>query len=203
MVYEFKKDKFSIAKKAISKELANFCYDYFLLKRMVAGYLFEYNVSSPQQGLWGTWNDPQVPNTYSCYGDLAMETLLKKVKPVMEKHTKLKLVETYAYARIYKKGDILHKHKDRESCEISTTLNLGGDNREIVLNNGKKDIKINLTPGDMLIYRGCELLHWRDAFKGENCAQVFLHYNNIKTVGEKNKYDGRPCLGLPSYAKSS
>jgi hypothetical protein len=39
----------------------------------------------------------------------------------MEKHTKLKLIPTYSYARIYKKGDVLHRHKDRFSCEISTT----------------------------------------------------------------------------------
>ena len=28
---------------------------------------------------------------------------------------------------LYKQGDELKRHKDRPSCEISTTLNLGGD----------------------------------------------------------------------------
>ena len=57
----------------------------------------------------------------------------------MEKHTGLKLSETYSYARIYKKGDVLHRHKDRYSCEIST-LNLGGDDWPIYLDpTGKKD----------------------------------------------------------------
>ena len=40
----------------------------------------------------------------------------------MEKETGLSLYPTYAYARIYKKA---HRHKDRFSCEISTTMNLG------------------------------------------------------------------------------
>ncbi len=44
----------------------------------------------------------------------------------MEKETSLKLNPNYSYARIYKKGDVLHKHKDRFSCEISTTMHLGG-----------------------------------------------------------------------------
>ena len=45
--------------------------------------------------------------------------------PIMEKKTGLKLHPTYSYARIYKAGDImLKRHKDRFSCEISTTLNL-------------------------------------------------------------------------------
>ena len=45
----------------------------------------------------------------------------------MEKETGLSLYPTYVYVRIYKKGDILHRHKDEFSCEISTTMNLGGD----------------------------------------------------------------------------
>jgi hypothetical protein len=201
MAYEFKKDKFTIVKKAISKELAKFCFDYFILKRTVATHLFKHGISSPQQCLWGTWEDPQVPNTYSCYGDIAMETLLKYIKPIMEKVTKLKLVETYSYARVYKKGDILERHKDRPSCEVSNTLNLGGDLWDIFLKSSNKEHKIRLSPGDMLVYSGCELEHWREPFKGKDCAQVFLHYNNIKTMGIKNKFDGRPDLGLPSYAK--
>jgi hypothetical protein len=136
-----------------------------------------------------------------------METLLVKVMPIMEKVTKLKLNPNYSYARIYKKGDILHRHKDRFSCEISTTLNLGGDPWPIFLEPSgeinKKGIKVNLEPGDMLIYKGNELEHWRDAFDGENCAQVFLHYNNIKTKGaDQNIFDKRIHLGLPGYFKN-
>ena len=120
----------------------------------------------------------------------------------MEKITKLKLYPSYSYARIYNKGNVLKRHKDRFSCEISTTLNLGGDGWPIYLEpSGKqnmKGIKIDLKPGDMLIYRGCELEHWRDKFKGEICSQVFLHYNNKKTKNsKKNLFDGRPHLGLP------
>jgi hypothetical protein len=62
-----------------------------------------------------------------------MKTLLLKVKPVMEEKTKLNLIENYSYARIYQKGNELKKHKDRFSCEISTTLNLGGDTWPIFL----------------------------------------------------------------------
>ena len=54
----------------------------------------------------------------------------------------------------------------------------------------------------MLIYRGIDLEHYRDEFKGENCAQVFFHYNNIETKGSQlNMYDGRPHLGLPAEVK--
>ena len=152
----FKKNKYSVLKKVISKELADFVYSYFLNKRSVAAVLFDQKYISPFTEYFGIWTDPQVPNTYSHYADIAMETLLQKVKPIMEKHTGFKLSETYSYARIYKKGDVLARHKDRYSCEISTTLNLGGDDWPIYLDptgkKGQAGVKVDLKPGDMLIY---------------------------------------------------
>jgi len=202
----FKKNKYTVLKKAISSELADFVYKYFLNKRSVAKVLFESRFISPFTEYWGIWHDEQIPNTYSHYSDIAMETLLQEVKPVMEKHTKLKLIETYSYARIYKKGDLLARHKDRYSCEVSTTLNLGGDPWPIYLDptgqTGQAGIEVNLNPGDMLIYSGCELEHWREEFKGESCGQVFLHYNKTGSkISKQNKFDRRPMLGLPSYFK--
>ena len=202
----FKKNKYSVLKNAISKEIADFSYSYFLNKRRVAKFLFDHKYISPFTEYYGVWTDPQVPNTYSHYSDLVMETLLNKVRPAMEKHTGLKLSPTYSYARIYKKGDILARHKDRYSCEISTTLNLGGDEWPIYLDpTGKKGqggIQIILKPGDMLIYSGCDLEHWREAFPGKDCGQVFLHYNDRKgKFKETNIFDGRPMLGLPAYYK--
>ena len=215
----FKKNKYSVLKNAISKELANFVYNYFKNKRNVAKVLFDSRYISPFTDYWGIWNDPQVPNTYSHYSDIAMETLLQQVKPVMEKHTKLKLSETYSYARIYKKGDILKRHKDRPSCEISTTLNLGGDPWPIFIDgtgsdnvideykqihkpDAPKGTKVLLEVGDMLVYSGCELEHWRAPFDGNICGQVFLHYNHVNgPFAEKNKFDGRPMLGLPAFVK--
>ena len=203
----FKKKKYIIIEKAISEEMADFIYKYFLLKRRVAQTLFDTRFISPFTEYFGVWTDQQVPNTYSHYADMAMETLLVKVHPIMQKLTGLKLTPNYSYARIYKKGDILKRHKDRFSCEISTTLNLGGDSWPIYLDptgadNALKGIKVDLKPGDMLVYKGNLLEHWRDAFQGENCGQVFLHYNNEATKGSKeNLFDRRPHLGLPAFFK--
>jgi len=202
----FKKDKYKVLRGAISKELAAFVYAYFLNKRQVARFLFDQKYISPFTQYWGVWNDEQVPNSYSHYSDPAMETLLASLKIKMEKETGYKLNETYSYARIYKSGDVLHRHKDRYSCEVSTTLNLGGDPWPIYLDptgkKGQAGIKVELEPGDMLIYSGCDLEHWREAFTGKDCAQVFLHYNDAKKKTAKtNKYDGRPFLGLPAWYK--
>ena len=118
----------------------------------------------------------------------------------MQTLTGKELVPTYSYHRLYTTGTELKKHSDRPSCEISTTLCLGYDVSNVDASkypdwdwpmfieepNGE-EIPVHMKPGDMIIYRGCELKHWREPFWGNNHAQVFLHYN------EK----GGPILGMP------
>ena len=204
----FKKNKYTIIRKAIDKDLALFLYNYFIMKRQVYDTCLTERYFSPFETSFGNYekDNEQIPNTYSHYSDVAMETLMLKCQPVMEKATQLKLYPAYTYARIYKKGDILKRHRDRFSCEISTTMNLGGDKWSIYLEPsgelGKKGIKVDLSPGDMLVYRGCELEHWREKFKGKISAQVFLHYNNTKTkFARDNMFDRRKHLGLPAWFK--
>ena len=211
-------NKYQVIKNAVPYELANFIFNYFLLKRDAAGFMYKNNITY-DNGMLGTWADKQVPNTYSHYADMVMETLLMKVLPKMQQETGLELIPTYSYARIYKKGDILRRHKDRPSCEISTTLNLGGnpwpifidgtgaDNvideyKSIIKPGAPEGTKVLLDVGDMLVYSGCELEHWREPFDGDICGQVFLHYNHVNgPFAEKNKFDGRPMLGLPAFVK--
>ena len=202
----FKKNKYVVIKQAINKDLALFLYNYFHMRKQVLDTCLDARFISPYETLLGEYEgaNSQIPHTYSSYSDIAMETLLLKCQPIMEKITELKLCPSYTYARIYKKGDVLKRHKDRFSCEVSTTMNLGGNQWPIYLEpSGKEGLKgkaINLKPGDMLVYSGCELEHWREKFKGTDCAQVFLHYNDVKTPGSKeNMFDKRPHLGLPSF----
>ena len=220
----FKKNKYTVIRQAISKDLAAFVANYFLMQKQVYDTCKASRYFSPFETIIGYYEgeNEQIPNTYSQYANMAMETLLLKCQPGMEKATGLKLYPAYTYARIYKKGDELKRHKDRFSCEISTTMNLGGNDWPIYLSpnenvgipehrGGKKGIttisqakgiKVDLKPGDMLVYSGCELEHWREKFKGKECVQVFLHYNNRKTPGAKdNMFDKRPHLGLPSWFK--
>ena len=122
----FKEKKYQIIKNAISYELANFAFNYQLLRRQAVTHMYEGNYTA-DNGHYGHFKDPQAPGVYSEYSDMFMETLLVKVLPILEKETDLKLMPTYSYMRVYEKGSILKKHKDRYSCEVSTTLNLGGD----------------------------------------------------------------------------
>ena len=210
----FQIKKYQVIKNAISYELANFIFNYFMLKRDAVKFLYENNITY-DTGILGTWTDLQVSNTFSCYADHVMETLLMKVLPKMQQETGLQLIPTYSYARLYKKGDKLRRHRDRPSCEVSTTLHLGGakwpifidgtgtqsvidEYKEIHKPNAPAGTKVLLEVGDMLVYSGCELEHWREPLEGEVCGQVFLHYNHVSgPFAEKNRFDKRPMLGIP------
>ena len=123
--------------------------------------------------------DEQIPNTPAWHDDLAMKNLMSYLTPDMEKHTGESLIPTYSYLRVYKKGDVLNRHIDKNSCQFSVTLTLMREPNDDIWpiyleTNGI--YKVDLEAGDGLIYRGTVSPHWRDKFEGSRLAQVFLHY---------------------------
>ena len=211
----FKTKKYQVIRQALSKELANFIFNYMMLQRDAVDFMTKNNKVNPANPFIGTRTDKQVPGCYTKYADWVMETLLMYMIPIMKAKTGLELIPTYTYTRLYEKGNILRRHKDRPSCEISTTLHLGGDEWPIFLDptggdfvinedaqtikpGAPKGVRVDLKVGDMLIYSGCELEHWREPFQGNICSQVFLHYNHANgPYAKTNLYDKRPLLGIP------
>lgn len=204
----FKKNKYKIVRKVISQEMCDFLCSYLLIKEVATFYMYKNKLAKPNEYL-GSFGDPQMNDlnlnveewrdrSFSGYADVAVETLQSYLTPIMEKYTKLKLVPTYSYFRIYQNKSELKRHSDRPSCEISSTLNLGGNPWPIFLEKDNKKIKIDLKPSDFLIYKGEELPHWREPFDGVKCVQIFMHWNDINGPYKKtNHLDGRPCLGYP------
>ena len=210
----FKTKKYQVIRGALSKELANFIFNYMMLQRDAVDFMLKNNKINTANPFIGTRGDQQIPGTYSKYADWVMETLLMFMIPIMKLKTGMELVPTYSYTRLYEKGNILKRHKDRPSCEVSTTLQLGGDEWPIFLDpsgqdfvideyknihkpNAPKGVRVDLKIGDMLIYSGCELEHWREPFEGKVCSQVFLHYNHANgPYAKTNLFDKRPMLGV-------
>ena len=213
----FKTKKYQVIRQALSKELANFIFNYMMLQRDAVDLMMKHNKVNPANPFMGNRVDKQIPGAYSKYADWVMETLLMYMIPIMKAKTGLELLPTYTYTRLYEKGNILYRHKDRPSCEISTTLHLGGDEWPIFLDptgadnilsgretttvvkpGAPKGVRVDLKVGDMLIYSGCDLEHWREPFQGNVCSQVFLHYNHAKgPYAKTNLFDKRPILGVP------
>lgn len=123
--------------------------------------------------------DIQSPNSPAYYGKPSeLMKLHFGLLPKLEQLTGYKLFKTYFYWRMYYNGAILKQHTDRPACEISGTLFLGGDPWDLLLiDKHGKEIRIKQKPGDILLYKGCELVHYREQFIiGDNHAQIFLHY---------------------------
>ena len=98
-INKFEENNYVIVKEAISQELANFCNEYFLLKRKVVEQMNFAKIISPYVNYLGTWGDTQAPNTYSHYSDFAMEALMIGKKELVEKESGLKVIPTYSYWR--------------------------------------------------------------------------------------------------------
>jgi hypothetical protein len=123
--------------------------------------------------------DPQVPNSPAIYNFKPfLELLCQKVNDVSVL-VEEQVLPTYTYARIYKNGEVLNRHRDRPACEISLTLHIGSDtNWDIGIQkpNGE-EVDLTLNKGDAMLYLGCIADHWRNTpFSGQNYSQVFLHY---------------------------
>jgi hypothetical protein len=124
-------------------------------------------------------SDPQCPLSPSIYNLFpCVKTLVKKVPEVSELCGE-DVLPTYVYGRIYSNGEILARHRDRDACEISLTVNLQKDQTDwpiwIQKPNGD-EVSINLNPGDAMMYLGCVADHWREAYQGNMQTQVFFHY---------------------------
>jgi hypothetical protein len=215
---EFKQHKYLDVKSFIPQDLCKIAANYALLKEKIT--------PSPEEGA-----DAQVRGAHAAYGDTLMETLMHFCRPHLEKLTGLDLAPTYTYYRVYRPGAELFRHKDRPSCEISMTVclkfnyigtppgyNWGmyvdpespkiphGPNGEFISNNQPGKM-ICQNAGDVIVYRGCEIEHWRDKFQAEPESyqvQAFFHY--IDKNGPHYPvflYDQRPGIGYSEYSRNN
>jgi hypothetical protein len=148
--------------------------------RLLANQFKEYCVKFNLNG------DPQAPNSHSMSDFLPFVCLLVKKIPHINELLGEEVLPTYTYARVYKNGSILERHRDRPACEISITLNLS-KNVDWPIYFQRPDgseTSIELNPGDAVLYLGCQADHWRNKFEGEEHTQVFLHY--VRSSGSKS-----------------
>lgn len=163
----------------------------------------EYAVNQNQFG-----SDKKLDKTssYYRYADPLIETILYNSKEAVEEVTGKKLYPTYSYARLYLQGDALDPHTDRESCEISVTVNVAtvGTPWPVWMKGvGQQPMSFVLQPGDAIVYKGCEVTHWREQAKMTKLnAQFMLHYVDQNGPYANFKCDKRPSIGLPDHTRS-
>lgn len=156
-----------------------------------------------------TVNDDQCPLSEAVYGDPYFDEILEKLTAAFSDATGKNLIPTYSYARIYRSGEILKIHKDRPACEISATITLGYCNslwpiyfsldNNADLNTDNKPVIAEV--GDVVLYKGTEIYHWRDKFEGDWQCQVFLHYVDADGPFKNERFDRREKLGTSADSK--
>lgn len=151
--------------------------------------------------------DDQAPNSHCVYGDPCFDTFMLLSTNMISHAIGIELLPTYTYARIYYNGSELLPHIDRDECEHSMTLFLGGEYERIWpiwMKNDEvhKTPQIaDLGPGDAVIYKGNKVHHWRDGFEGTSHYQLFLHFVEKNGKYANKLYDTRPYIGLSSATK--
>ena len=102
-----------------------------------------------------------------------------------------KVLPTYCFSRVYKDGGYLERHTDRESCEVSLSIHLWGDEEWTfwIKNLAGEEVGVVLQPGDAILYDGPTAEHWRDVYKGKNYAQLFTHYVYLNGEYKNNYFD--------------
>lgn len=189
---QYEEKGFEVVPHFIPPFFAQYLRNYFDLLRI--------NDQIPNKG------DEQVEKSLGIYGDPAFDMLMLMCLSKVEEVVGKKLLPTYTYARIYFNGAALLPHVDREECEHSVSLCLGGEHDALwplwFKNENTDPEYAAMSEGDAVIYKGNKVHHWRDEFEGTTQFQVFMHY--VEAEGEyKNKlFDTRPYIGLPAGTKT-
>lgn len=150
--------------------------------------------------------DHQVPGSLRRYGATAFETLLDLCTEPFSTVTGRRLLPSYSFARFYFRGQELVAHRDRPECEHSATLHIASSAVvpwPIWFRKDRNDpAEVTLGPGDAVMYRGDQVLHWRDPLPEEWYLQVFLHYVDADGPHAAQHLDGRRHLAAPREATS-
>ena len=189
-IKEFKEKGYTLLKNVINTELRDVATQYALFDEMQ-----DFNADTVQ-----------VIGAHSKYADPLMESILLHFLPLMEENTGLKLYPTYSFYRVYRNGDVLESHTDRPSCEISATVcfNYSYDDSKYTWPIIMDGNKVEMNPGDIVIYRGVDLEHSREEFNppGDNWhVQAFIHYVNAGGQYSEWKNDKRETIGQKKNTK--
>ena len=200
----FQQQSYTIIKGAISKDTCRLLAREFRIARdlaMKANYSNRQIKSEDCTNLNFPFHDEMVENSFSWYSPLCFEALSDTlIKDIVEKETQTAVFPTYSYARIYYTGAEMLPHIDRSSSEISVSLCVDVDANTDSWNLFVKDKNSNIIevvqePGDIIIYKGHELAHWRNIYSGNEQINAFMFYVNATGPRSELKYDTRELLG--------
>ena len=180
----FREQGYAMMKNVLDKRTLDILASYAMLQRCEAG---RYDRDSDRSAL-------------GIYADTMGESLLLHLQPAVEAATGLTLFPCYSYLRIYGPDGNLRRHTDRPPAEIQSTLTIAGKAPDIwplFIEVEGQTIPLQVGPGDLAIFRGFDIPHWRDKFNGEFWIQLILNYVNAHGDYASFRFDRRKRIGPP------
>ena len=203
MTWQFMKNRYVVVRDFLPKEMITFAMDVWKSAEYTGDATVQENrditYKNPKDSIGKSSGKYCSP-----WGNALSHYIHEKLKNCFD----MTLEETYSYTRKYDRGAYLGSHTDRPSCEVSATLcldyktddnspwtiwlrndkNYAGVDAEICKNESQdlnhRDrlknscIPVDLEPGDILLYQGPNIPHWRDRFLGEYSYHLFTHFVN-------------------------
>jgi len=118
------------------------------------------------------------------YGEPLGQQIQKEIQPDIERLVGRSLMRSYVSSRKYFKGNELYRHTDRDSCEVSVSICLGGSGDwpiHMAFPKGKSPrdtFSFTCKRGDGIIYPGVVIDHWRNTLEHDNYYVLLVHYVN-------------------------
>lgn len=173
------------------------------LDEVTVGVLSQYMENKISMGEWKSKNNGDKLPKYIYYSEPLTEVLLQKCKQMVQQIIGKELLPTYSYATVYQQGEELPIHKDREACEISVTVNVAskGDVSPFYTKYRENENQQHiLRAGDAIIYKGCDVEHWRLPLKeGQIAVQFTLHYVDKNGQYSALEKDTRTAIGANQH----
>lgn len=145
----------------------------------------------------GNFIDGQCKIELNYLQNLVFASFHESKTKLVEEISKLNLLPTYNFARIYTHHADLSLHKDKPTCEISVTASIDSCGTDWPITMDEEPI--SLKPGEACLYLGCEVEHGRDYFKGLYAPQVFFHW--VDKFGPFAQYKDWPVFWNHPNAK--
>jgi hypothetical protein len=118
---------------------------------------------------------------------------LSLLAKVISAATNIAIKPAYAYLASYREGAVLERHRDRPQCALSVSLLIDYEPNDdapspwplwVARSNDPVGVAVHQRVGDGIVYKGCELDHWRSALpQGHRSTHLFLHYVPIDFTG--------------------
>jgi hypothetical protein len=189
---------YAVIRQAIGKETAKLIAIEFNMLRDNTFYSSNVDLNSV-----GFLNDATTELSFAWYSAYCSEALVELLLPKIEEVVGRKLYPSYSYSRIYYNGAVLNRHIDRPGSDYAVSITIDIDDTQLepwpihIKNFKGEDTVLTLDIGDVCVYHGDKLEHWREPYKGKKQIQSFLFY----VADESNKFDSRPMLGASSDTK--